>query len=218
MTNITFEEHIENHFPITVLKRQYPHTESLNSSLSEWVLQQESKYADTGENAAKNSRISTQGGYQTSKQTNLFNVNNPAIREFRDHYVMPAALHYLRSVFGDHAKRLNPFLVGWSNILREGDWQGPHMHPTETNLASGVYYVKVPPLKPPGGCIEFLNPHPVSVHHGFANSRRLTPQEGMLLCFPPFYRHYVHPFRGTGTRIIIAFDVLAQQQRMEFVF
>ena len=87
------------------------------------------------------------------------------------------------------------------------------------NVASGVYYVHLPDDKPsPEGCIEFINPIPESVHHGFPATRRLHRREGLMVLFPPYYTHYVHPFRGTGKRAIIAFDLLAQKPGMQFVF
>ena len=33
---------------------------------------------------------------------------------------------------------------------------------------------------------------------------------GDLILFPPYYIHYVYPFRGEGERCIVAFDVLIQ--------
>ncbi len=213
-----FEETIEQHFPVTVLSRQHRDAASLNDKLFAWLKDMATRYGDTGENAAHDAAISTRGGYQTSKRTNIFQLQRPEIRQLRDRYVLPAVHHYLRSVFGDQAKALNPALIGWSNLLARGDWQGPHMHPTENNLASGVYYVRLPELRPPEGCIEFLNPHPASVHHGFTTSRRIVPQEGLMLLFPPFYLHYVHPFSSDGERAIIAFDVLARSQAFTFTF
>ena len=44
------------------------------------------------------------------------------------------------------------------------------------------------------------------------------PREGRMILFPPWYVHYVHPFRGGGERAIIAFDILAQKPGPNFVF
>ncbi|MGH8426550.1 MAG: putative 2OG-Fe(II) oxygenase [Gammaproteobacteria bacterium] len=205
--NERYTETIEQHFPITVLARHHPDMGALNEKLFAWIKDMAARYRDSGENAAKSAGISTQGGYQTSKQTNLFQVNRPEIRTLRDRYVLPSVHHYLQNVFGPQARALDPNVMGWANLLASGDWQSPHMHPTAANLASGVYYVRLPPLKPPEGCIEFINPHPIAVHHGFNTTRRIVPEEGLLLLFPPFYLHYVHPFHGEGERAIIAFDV-----------
>lgn len=216
--NERFSETVENHFPITVLSRQYKNTSVLNSKLRAWIMGMAERHSDSSENAAQDPAIATRGGYQTSKKINIFQLNESSIRELRDKYVLPAVHYYLRTVFAEHANRIEPHIVGWSNVLGPGDWQGPHMHPTEANLVSGVYYVHVPAYNPPEGCIEFLNPHPISQHHGFSPSRRIEPHEGQLLIFPPFYTHYVHPLKGGKNRAIIAFDVLSRSNKLNLVF
>ena len=70
---------------------------------------------------------------------------------------LKAIREYLAQVFdASGAAQLDPWPVGWANVLDEGDWQGPHFHPTEHNVASGVYYVRLPEERPnPEGRIEF---------------------------------------------------------------
>lgn len=213
-----YSETVVQHFPITVLERRYNDVGALNEKLYAWIKNMSAQFSDSADNAAKNAGISTQGGYQTSKRMNLFQANRNEIRQLHERIVLPAVHRYLQSVFGQQAARLNPVVIGWSNLLAAGDWQAPHMHPTENNLASGVYYVRLPALTPPEGCIEFINPHPISVHHGFYTTRRIVPAEGLLLLFPPFYLHYVHPFKGDGDRAIVAFDVLARREALDFAF
>ena len=218
-TEIRFQDETEIHFPTTVMQRQYEGVDTLNQSLFQLIVKMQDKYADTDGNAVNSGKISTQGGYQTSTNMNLFTLENEVIKELKARIIMPAAMEYLRQVFGAESSQLDPWPVGWANILGEGDWQGPHNHPTDKNVASGVYYVHMPDEKPkPQGCIEFINPIPESVHHGFPATRRLNPKEGLMVLFPPYYTHYVHPFRGPGQRAIIAFDLLAQKPGMQFVF
>lgn len=210
---------IEVHYPTTVLERSHEDVDGLNDGLFEVIKQLEEKFADSDENAVRQGTVSTQGGYQTSTGMNLFDLKEEPIKRFREELVMPAVRRYLEEVFGKESSSLAPWPVGWSNLLRAGDWQGPHMHPTDKNLISGVYYVRIPEAKPePEGCIEFINPHLQSVHHGFSTTRRLHPAEGKLILFPPYYVHYVHPFKGEGERVIIAFDILAQKPGLQFVF
>ncbi|GJM11368.1 MAG: hypothetical protein DHS20C11_36440 [Lysobacteraceae bacterium] len=214
-----FDDNIEVHFPITVMQRQYQGVDQMNRSLASLVSDLEEKYRDTNSNAVNEGSVSTQGGYQTSTKMNLFTVNDPAIAAFKEQLLLPAVNQYLSKVFGEESKTLNPWPVGWANVLRAGDWQGPHLHPTEKNIISGVYYVQLPGEKQkPEGWIEFINPQLISVNHGFPTTRRVEPVEGKLVLFPPFYMHYVHPFKGDGERTIIAFDVLAQKPGMQLVF
>ena len=214
-----FQDETETHFPTTVMQRQHEGVGTLNQALYQLIVEMQEKYTNTDGNAVNTGEISTQGGYLTSTSMNLFTVDNAAIKQLKEQVIMPAAVDYLRQVFGAESRQLDPWPVGWANVLGEGDWQGPHNHPTDKNVASGVYYVHLPEEKPsPEGCIEFINPIPESVHHGFPATRRLHPKEGLMVLFPPYYTHYVHPFRGAGKRAIIAFDLLAQKPGMQFVF
>ena len=212
-----FSDNFEVHFPTLVMQRRHDGRDKLNDALFGVIDGLSQRYSNTADNAVAGGQISTQGGYQTSTRMNFLQRNEPAVVELRERIIMPAAKRYLEQAFGDAAATINFWIMGWSNVLGEGDWQGPHMHPTPYNLASGVYYVKLPPDKPPPqGCIEFINPHPISTHHGDVTTRRLVPTEGELLLFPPYYLHYVHPFKGPGRRAIIAFDVMKHPLNITF--
>lgn len=213
-----YQDKVETHFPVHVLERRFSDAAKINAGLVDFLLELEQNYKQSSKNAANTGTVSTQGGYQTSS-VNLFQHTNSAIQQFKSELVMPAVKDYLRLMFGEQANFINPWPVGWSNVLRSGNWQAPHFHPTSKNLISGVYYVKIPQdLPEPQGRIEFINPMPISVHHGYASTRRLQPEESKLVLFPPYYMHYVHPFTSDSPRIIIAFDVLAQKPGGQFVF
>lgn len=209
---------IKPHFPVNVMSREHKQVSSLNSSIGKVILELESKFKHTKENAATEKAIATSGGYQTSKRTNLFRINNGQINELYKSIIEPAAKEYIDSSFQDKSKDLRIDIVGWSNVLRQGDWQRPHCHPTPSNLISGVYYVSVPEDISPAGEIEFLNPLPISMHHGYSPSKRIKPKEGMLLLFPPYHMHYVHPVMSDEPRIVIAFDIQLKQNNLEFIF
>ena len=217
---ISFDETVEVHYPTTVLERRHHGCGDLNAALYTLLKSlAETNRSDHRENAIYSGRISTQGGYQTAKHRNFLERTDAAVVTLRERIILPAAAHYLTQVFGPPASSLRPWLMGWANFLTAGDWQAPHMHPTPGNLASGVYYVRLPEgREPPQGWIEFLNPHPISVHHGFTLTRRLEPEEGKLLLFPPYHIHYVHPFRLPGERAIIAFDLLRERPNLDLTF
>lgn len=214
-----YTDRLDVHYPTTVLERSHQGVADINHSLYELIESLAERYADTPHNAVRQGLVSTQGGYQTSTATNLMTLDEPVIGQFRDRVLMPSVSAYLDAVFGEEAASLSPWPVAWANLLDEGDWQGPHFHPTDKNVASGVYYVHLPEEKPaPQGCIEFFNPIPQSVNHGFPATRRLHPEAGKAILFPPWYVHWVHPFRGPGRRAIIAFDILAQKPGLDLVF
>ena len=210
----------EDHFPIRVLEREYRDVAELNAAVYAELEELERAYAaDPARNASLSGRVSTRGGYQTARHFNLFELSKPAVRRLHDEILRPAVRDYLTHVFGEESARLDPWLMGWANILRAGDWQAPHMHPTAGNLLGSVYYVRLPHGRPaPEGWIEFLNPHPQAVYSGASLTRRLEPREGKIILFPPYYVHYVHPFRGDEPRAVIAFDVLARRPNLELSF
>ena len=213
-----FTQDIEVHYPTTVMQRHFPGAGELNESILAVLQSLSNQFADTAQNAVSSGLISTQGGYQTATDMNLFALKFESITRFRDEMVLPAARDYLLHVFGDQAAHFNPWPDGWANLLKKGDWQRPHFHPTQRNVVCGVYYVKLPESMPePQGNIEFFNPIQVSVNHGFPSTRRVVPQEGMMILFPPWYIHYVYPFSTDGDRAIIAFDILAQKPGGRFV-
>lgn len=202
---------IDSHFPTLVLERDHEQVDAMNRALEAIVLDLEARHRETGENASRDPDIATEGGYQTSTRTNLLALRHEAIDRFRTDVLMPAIRDYLQEVLGEAAKQVSHGVVAWSNVLRNGDWQRPHCHPSAGNIASGVYYVRVAEEKPPHGCIEFLNPVPISLHHGYTPSIRVVPREGLLLIFPPYHQHYVHPVISKEPRIVIAFDTMVSR-------
>ncbi|HET6564274.1 MAG TPA: hypothetical protein VFG52_02575, partial [Xanthomonadales bacterium] len=140
-----FTQDIEVHYPTTVLQRQFEGVEEINSRLFTLLKSMQTRFQDTAQNAVNSGLISTQGGYQTSSNLNLFQLKEEVITRFRDEIVLPTVRTYLDQVFGDQAVHFNPWPDGWANMLKAGDWQRPHFHPTHRNLVCGVYYVQIPP-------------------------------------------------------------------------
>ncbi len=211
------DSRFEEHFPLTVMVSHHAGAEDINLGIAALLHGLRKQFLrDRQENEALSGTITTYGGYQTSKKMMFLNRPEPEVQALREQIVQPAVQAYVDKVYADQAKQLKLRTVSWANILCEGDWQAPHMHPSNGNLISGVYYAAVPEKPEPEGCIEFLNPHPVSHHHGVSLTRRIMPKTGDLILFPPYYIHYVYPFRGAGERCIVAFDVLIQNT--QFVF
>ncbi|HEV7164911.1 MAG TPA: putative 2OG-Fe(II) oxygenase [Gammaproteobacteria bacterium] len=207
--SITEETRFEDHFPTTLMVSHHTGLDEINHDVRGVIRTLRDQYiGDPDENEALSGTITTYGGYQTSKKMMFLNRPETSIHALRDQVIMPATRRYLERVFAERGSGLKTRMVSWANILSAGDWQAPHMHPTPGNLISGVYYVDVPEKPQPQGCIEFLNPHPVSRYHGISLTRRLYPKTGDLLLFPPYYIHYVYPFQGPGERTIVAFDAI----------
>lgn len=209
--SVSADIQFEDHFPLTVMLSHHSGAEKINAGIAALLHGLRQQYlTDKGQNEALSGTITTYGGYQTPKKVMFLNRPEPEVQALRDQMVRPAVQAYIEKVYGKEGLALKTQLVSWANILCQGDWQAPHMHPTAGNLISGVYYAAVPEKPMPEGCIEFLNPHPVSNHHGVSLTRRIMPKTGDLILFPPYYIHYVYPFRGEGERCIVAFDVVVQ--------
>lgn len=109
-------------------------------------------------------------------------------------------------------------LFGWFNVNEHGDYAEPHHH--SGNTWSGVYYVQTGsevPTRPTSGRIEFLDPRvrcDVGPKHGFSHTGTMavTPKDGLMLLFPSYLEHFVHPYYGEGQRITLAFNSLVQRK------
>lgn len=203
--------HFEQHFPTTVAVRHHEQVNEINAGVLGVLRELKAAYlTDPHENEVLTGTIATLGGYQTPTRRMFLDRPEPAIRELRDTIVQPFVETYLAEVFSESRSAIKFRMFSWANILAGGDWQAPHMHPTDNNLASGVYYLLLPDRPSPEGCIEFQCPHPLAVHHGQRFTRRIQPRMGDLILFPPYYVHYIIPFRGAQERAIVSFDVIAQ--------
>ncbi len=116
----------------------------------------------------------------------------------------------------------HPFLTHWPRKWRLASWavvlkgQGnllPHIH--LEGYLSGVYYPKVPAVIGGGetagaGWLELGHP-PSHIHTRVApTTRRIQPEEGLMLLFPAYFYHRTIPFESAEDRISIAFDVVPE--------
>jgi uncharacterized protein (TIGR02466 family) len=115
------------------------------------------------------------------------------------------------SVPGRDQKPLKLWKAGWVNVNRPGDYNILHNHPGQ-DLAA-VYYVKAGRSDDAaGGRLELRDPRPAA---GFcshpklfsAEPLRITPEPGMLVIFPAWIEHMVHPHHGPENRISIAINI-----------
>ena len=207
MPNLITEK-LENHFPIPVLIRQFGDLELLNHSINELIEELARRYQESSRNAATNGSSTTQGGYQTIASEDFLDIKNPHIYDLRDKIILPSVEEYFSRALNTDPLFLKFKLHSWANRLEKGNWQSPHIHPNEYTIISGVYYVRCPEMDAPGGVLEFINPHPASVSLGGQNAtKQLVPKEGLVVMFPPYYMHFVHPITSAKARTIVAFDV-----------
>ncbi len=109
--------------------------------------------------------------------------------------------------------RLSFTAQAWANVSQAGHYNEVHTHPG--NHWAAVYYVAAgtpDPARPLGGRLELRDPRPAAAFAaapGFSFGAALTipPEAGLMILFPAWLEHAVHPFFGAGERISIAANV-----------
>jgi uncharacterized protein (TIGR02466 family) len=111
-------------------------------------------------------------------------------------------------------------LHAWPNVNRFGDYHDYHNHPR--SYLSGTYYVQVPTevedlrgrgdLRP--GRITLYDPRStanMTAIRGDPNVEpeyTVTPTPGLMLVWPSFVNHFVHPNLSSTPRVSISFNVM----------
>jgi uncharacterized protein (TIGR02466 family) len=100
--------------------------------------------------------------------------------------------------------------TAWANVSESGDLHTTHTHAGAT--WSGVYYVDAGESdgQQDSGRLRFLDPAPGSGSSFFSFVARVVPEirpvAGLMVLFPSYVPHMVHPHRGSRPRISIAFN------------
>src|SRR5437773_11362395 len=108
----------------------------------------------------------------------------------------------------------------WAMVMRNGDYTIAHDH-GEAHWSTS-YYVDAGDADfertPDSGAFAVLDPRrsgrPIP---GLESGATFTirPRTGMLVVFPGWLQHYVHPYRGTRPRIAIACNVTMSPMKRE---
>ena len=162
--------------------------------------------------AGKGVRVSNVGGWQS--QPDLFDWQEPAIARLGAELDLAVKefVFFGRPAMEAGKKELKIWKAGWANINRAGDYNILHNHPAQ-DLAA-VYYVKAGGSHAPGsgGQLEMRDPRPAA---GFCNFPKLfsaeplqiAPEPGMLVMFPSWIEHMVHPHHEPEDRISLAINI-----------
>jgi uncharacterized protein (TIGR02466 family) len=164
----------------------------------------------------KGNRISNVGGWQS--RPDLLDWPEPAVKLLKeevDHSVqlvsgLPA---FIASRGKETPNRVSYKAYGWANVNEAGNYNVLHMHPG--NQWSVVYYVRTGapnPDAPMSGRLELRDPRPGAQFArmpGFTCGQPLliTPAPGLMVVFPAWIEHGVHPYAGEGLRISVAINV-----------
>lgn len=189
-----------------LVRYQWPDSDALNAELRELILRREA--TDTRGRGVR----SNAGGWQS--RGNLVEWQEPCVAELRRR-VETLVFNLLGAlVLKDGTERSFQLLMdGWANVCRAGDYNVVHSHPNA--MFSLVYFVadgEPDPEVPYSGLLELLDPREsanyIQVQRTVLDARTFVQNvPGLMVLFPSWVKHMVHPFRGSGTRISVAVNV-----------
>ena len=189
-------------WPTTILQRQLPGYAAANRVLYDLIQELEHD----------NRRLTTD-----YTNDNLLVRDNPAILWLRE-CINKTVADYFRQIGADYPINWN--LHGWASINRFGDYHDFHNHPH--SYLSGTYYVNVPEqmekletradVRP--GRITFYDPRGAVNMTAIRNDPNIEaeytvdPVAGMIMLWPAFLNHFVHPNLSKQLRISISYNVM----------
>ena len=198
-------------FATPIVTYLWPDSDAVNGELRDLILAAEAKGPASQKNIV--------GGWGSEKD--LLNWDSDAIRTLASRFQqMVDQLTRATSAVAREA-RLKYRTEAWANVLRHGNYHGVHTHPNF--LWSGVYYVAgagADADHPMSGQLELLDPRTgadaVSVGASIFQQRyKVDPKPGVMVWFPSWTKHLVHPYFGEGERISIAFNAVPIEVRVK---
>jgi len=201
---------VEHLFAAPFLQFFWKDSGELNHALRELILAQRQHRSSVG--------MSNVGGWQSSKDLHAWEHEAIDLLVKRIHVGIQLVTR--ECVGEEKAARIEtPWqIVAWANVNEPGDYNNLHNH--RGGFWSGVYYVQTGDEKDAGkgGGISFRNPTlaplaaanlkglPRELKSLFESERTIQPREGMMLLFPSWLEHQVHPHGMSAPRISISFD------------
>jgi uncharacterized protein (TIGR02466 family) len=191
-------------FPTLIGRSRVPDAESMNAELQALILAEEQRYASLGR--------SNVGGWHS--QTHFFTRQEPAVNALTT-WVTWAVKQMVEASAGTDVVAGPISLAAWATICRAGAYHAPHTHPD--SAWSGVYYVDPgtrDPHRPLSGVLEFVDPRAgveavTAPGDPYGEPIRVHPQAGLLVVFPSWLYHWVHPYAGSAPRIAVSFNATA---------
>jgi uncharacterized protein (TIGR02466 family) len=188
-------------YPTLIGRMQLPDADAMNRDLRALILAEEVEYASLGR--------SNIGGWHS--RTDFLNRPGSAVSGLNA-WLAWALRRMIDAAAGPHAFQGKLSLSGWAAVCRMGAYHAPHSHPD--NAWSGVYYVDPgsgSADQPLSGVLEFLDPRSgveavTAPGDPYGELFRVWPQAGLLVIFPSWLYHWVHPYAGQTPRIAISFN------------
>lgn len=187
--------------------RRLSESAGLNEDLARIVLA-----AEKGSPSVGRSNV---GGWRS--RHDLFDWPEPGVKTLYA-AVQEAVNQMIGATVGEQGFRGYLKIHGWANVLRRENYNVLHAHPE--SAWSGVYYVDAgseTAAYPLSGLLELRDPRPgvemcPAPGWPFGNPIHIRPETGMMVLFPSWLYHHVHPYHGEKARIAIAFNVPAHHE------
>jgi uncharacterized protein (TIGR02466 family) len=195
-----------NAFPTHVITRQFEGTEDLNNGLEHMIM--EKRIADP------------EGIYRSNasgtwhSDTGLLKWGGPPAKKLTQMFGQMFN-SYCDILGGQNGGEYRVAMSAWAMMYQDRGYATCHTHPN--CHFSGVYYVKEgPPVdlvmatgaKVRAGELEFVDTRGQAGHQitglSMQPTLRIAPKAGMMVIFPQWLPHFVHPVVGDGSRISIA--------------
>jgi len=197
------KQQIMSVFATPVMARKVPELEAINPRLKEIVLARETvRPRNIGSNI---------GGWQSDHD--LMQWSEPEMEIFNEHLGI-AIQEMTSATVNDLPPEMDIIVTGWANVARNGSYSRAHSH--DGSLWSAIYYVAVEPPTtdhPYSGLLSFIDPRSgartlPNMSDPFGYHLDIQPEEGLLVVFPGWLLHEVHPFYGKGERISLSANAL----------
>jgi uncharacterized protein (TIGR02466 family) len=201
---------ISRMFSTPIITHRFENSVSVNQGLKQAILEAERLTPSTGR--------SNMGGWRSEPK--LLDWAEPAV-EALSLQIREALRQVVAATAGDQAFEGIVKINAWANLLRRGNYNAVHNHPE--SCWSGVYYVDAgsrDPKVPLSGVLEFLDPRPFvemvyTPGAPFGRPVRIEPENGLMVLFPSWLYHQVHPYAGDEARIAIAFNAAMADSRAD---
>jgi len=188
-------------FPTLIGRARLPDSEAMNHGLHALILDEEAQYPSLG-------RSNIRGWHSRPDFLHRSDANVDALTS----WIIWALRRMICATTGQGAFKGTLSITAWATVCRAGAYHAPHSHPD--SAWSGVYYVDggaENPDQPLSGMLEFLDPRAgaeaVSAPGDpYGEPFRVRPQAGLLVVFPSWLYHWVHPYAGGTPRIAISFN------------
>jgi uncharacterized protein (TIGR02466 family) len=190
-------------FPTLIGRWLVPDADLMNEDLETLILAEEGRYASLGR--------SNIGGWHS--RTDFLNHAHPAVAALTN-WIIWAVNQMIAATAGPGSLPATVSLSGWATICRNGAYHAPHSHPDSS--WSGVYYVDAGTVtedRSLNGVLEFIDPRAgaeavTAPGDPYGEPVRVRPQAGLIVIFPSWLYHWVHPYAGHTPRIAVSFNVM----------